>query len=377
MRVLVAPDNFKDSLSASEVYEAVENGLKRFDPDIQTIFHPMADGGEGSLAALGHFLEWTTIKCKVHDPLFRPIEASYQISGKTAYIEMAQASGLELLAIAERNCLNTSTIGTGKLIKDAIDKGVDKLYLFIGGSATNDAGIGMAHALGFRFLDQKGRVLQPTGRSLGLIETIDRGSAISIPNHLQVFVVSDVNNILFGPLGATHVYARQKGASGSAVELLENGMKHFSSIIAKTFQKDISREPGSGAAGGMGAGAMIFLNASLVPGCKTIMRLSNFEKKLIDCDLVITGEGRLDDQTIHNKVVYEVAKKAHHHKIPLAIIAGRNEASETTLSQINPWRLCVIQPEGMTVEESIKRSAELIEALSYEMALAFDQQKPV
>ncbi|MEQ1588006.1 MAG: glycerate kinase, partial [Cyclobacteriaceae bacterium] len=235
MTILIAPDKFKGSLSAKGVCEAVRTGLLKLDPSLSIITVPLADGGEGTSELLTINSRGSVINCSVSDPLFRKVNASYGISGDgtTAFIEMASASGLHLLTKEERNPLNTTTYGTGELIKDAIERGVNKIILAIGGSATNDAGIGMAAALGMKFIDKNGNELQPIGSNLIHIHSIVDAHFLPKKNKIQFVVLCDVDNELYGPSGAAFVYGPQKGADAQTVQLLDQGLKHFASVVEK------------------------------------------------------------------------------------------------------------------------------------------------
>ncbi len=365
MKILIAPDKFKDSLTADEVCLAIQKGIYKFDSKIETILHPLADGGEGTLDVLEKTMNLQTVHVEVHDPLFRPISFFYKKNNDTAFIEMAATSGLQLLKNEERNPMHTTTFGTGELILDAIQKGVKKIYLFIGGSATNDAGIGMAAALGFRFFDKENNLLSPVGRNLIHIHSIDSKEVKIDISKVEVNVVCDVENVLFGKNGAAYVYASQKGASPSDVELLDEGLRNFSKKIKEHFQKDISPTKGAGAAGGLGAGAMIFLNAKNQSGIQTILRITDFEKKLRGVDLVITGEGKLDAQTLEGKVVKGVADICKKKNVPVDVICGTDE-----LNILQKEKLCVrdIEPilkEGVTLHQAISEAKERVQRIAF------------
>lgn len=336
MKVLLAPDKFKGTLTAAEVCSHITHGLLQQDPALEVIAHPMADGGEGTLDILKAHLHTTTCQVTVQDPHFRPIQATYEYHDRTAYIEMSRASGLALLAPTERNPRLTSTFGTGQLIRHAMVQGARKVFLFVGGSATNDAGVGMAHALGYRFLDEKGHELRPVGESLGLIDRIDTAQVDPLLKQAAFEVVCDVRNLLCGKEGATWVYARQKGATDADIAVLEAGMLRFQSLLEDTFQQDIAHLAGGGAAGGLGAGAVAFLQAALSPGTPTLMTLTGLSSRLEDVDFVITGEGKVDDQTLQGKVVQGVAAEASRRNIPFGIICGVAEQVERVQQTLSP-----------------------------------------
>lgn len=317
--ILVAPDKFKGSLSAEVFCDAVEEAINEMAIGVKTRKHPMADGGDGSLAILKHYLDVEEITVEVNDPLFRPIEAAYLRYGDTAYIEMASASGIALLQPHERNCMNTTSLGFGQLIRHAISSGAKTLYLFIGGSSTCDAGIGMATALGYQFLDVSGKAIVAIGKNLQKVKRIlpPKGR-----KEITVTTLCDVQNPLYGLNGSAQVYAPQKGASPDEIIKLDKGLKHISKKIKQYLNRDIAHIKGAGAAGGMGAGTIAFLDAQLQSGTQTMMQLTNFEDALQDVDLVITGEGKLDEQTLSGKLVSGVSSTARKRKIPVMAIAG-------------------------------------------------------
>lgn len=333
MRILIASDAFKDALAAPEVCARMAAGIQSALPDAEISTCPLADGGEGTFEVLAEQLRLETVWVDAVDPLFRPIRAPYGINTTEgiAVIEMAKTAGLQLLPFAERNPMFTTTTGVGYQIKDALEKGVRRIMLAIGGSATNDAGIGMATALGWRFLDQNDLEISPIGNHLSQIRTIHPPS--NRPK-VQVDVICDVTNPLFGPSGAARVYARQKGASDSEIALLDAGLQHFASV-AQDFNPAIDPHfPGAGAAGGMGYGSMFFLGAKLWSGINLVMDLVAFEKKLESADLVITGEGKIDHQTARGKLVQGICRLAAQHQKPVVALCGMLEASEADVQAL-------------------------------------------
>jgi len=326
MKFLVAPDKFKGSLTAEEVTSAIAKGIALYDPSAVVIPFPLADGGDGTARILTLHNHGRMIRVTVNNPVFEQVEAEYGISGdgRTAFMEMASASGLRLLTPDKQNCFHTSTLGTGEMLSDALGRGVKKIILGIGGSATNDAGIGMATALGYRFLDHQGNRLDPVGRNLIDIRTIDRSGIMFAPGSVEVLVACDVDNPLYGPHGAAYVYGPQKGASPEELDQLNNGLINFAAIVKSQLGTDIADIPGSGAAGGLGAGCMVFLQASLVPGIQLVMEQSGFEEAVRKCDLVITGEGKIDEQTFRGKVVDGVCRVAARHHKPVLAVCGQN-----------------------------------------------------
>jgi len=324
MKILIAPDKFKGSLTADEVAEAMAEGIRSVNPDIEAIKFPLADGGDGTAAILTKHFNGEFIPVKVHNPLFEIIEASYGYSesGRTAFIEMSAASGLRLIPAEKQNPLNTSTLGTGEMIMDAIRHGAEKIILGIGGSATNDAGIGMAAAMGFRFLDHDGNELKPVGANLEFIQSIDDSTLHYNLAGVDVQVACDVDNPLTGKRGAAWVYGPQKGATSETILKLDKGLKNFARVVKEKYGKDISRLPGAGAAGGLGAGAMVFLNARLRSGVELVMDITMFEDHLKNADLIITGEGKIDDQSFQGKVLSGITKLAKKYNLPVIAVCG-------------------------------------------------------
>ncbi len=324
MKILIAPDKFKGSLTAGEVAEAVAEGIQLVNPDHEVIRFPLADGGDGTASILTNHFSGAFVKIAVHDPLFNIIEAVYGYAEtiKTAFIEMSAASGLRLIPKEIQNPLYTTTLGTGEMIRDAISRGAQKIVLGIGGSATNDAGTGMAAALGYKFLDRNGMELKPVGENLEFIHCIDDSDLFFDLAGIDVQVACDVDNPLYGKNGAAHVYSPQKGATLVMVKKLDKGLRNFASIVMEKYGMNICRIPGSGAAGGLGAGAVIFLNARLVSGIKLVMDITKFDDHLKTSNMVITGEGKIDDQSFQGKVIDGVTKLAKKYNIPVMAVCG-------------------------------------------------------
>ncbi|ACT96230.1 glycerate kinase [Dyadobacter fermentans] len=324
MNILVAPDKFRGSLEAAEVCNAIENGVRKAFPNAKVTSIPLADGGEGTSKILTQQANGSEVTVTALDPLNRPLKATYGISADhhVAFIEMAAASGLGLLKTEERNPLLTSTFGTGQLIVDALDKGVKTIILGIGGSATTDGGIGMAEALGFAFKDKDGHTLLPNGQSLGKIASIDVHNADPRLALVSVVVACDVTNPLFGKDGAAFVYGPQKGADPKMVVELDHGLQNLAQVATRVFGRDVSLVPGAGAAGGLGAGCMWFLNATLKDGISIVMEQCNVASLVEHADLVITGEGKVDEQTLAGKVVKGLAGLCRSHHVPLAVVCG-------------------------------------------------------
>lgn len=324
MRIALSPNAFKGSLTALEAAECMRKGFHAALPRASFILIPMADGGDGTLQAVVDATGGRLLRKRVHDPLGRFVAARFGLSGDggTAIIEMAEASGLVLLKSRERNPLLTSTRGTGELICKALDLGVRKIVIGIGGSATNDGGTGMARALGVRFLDASGKDLPEGGGSLVRLERIDMSRRDHRLQGVALDIACDVNNPLVGPHGATRVYAPQKGATPAMVKTLEAGLVRLGRVIRSDIGLDVAKVPGAGAAGGMGAGLMAFAGGRLKPGVEIVADVVRLRERLRGCDLVVTGEGRMDGQTVHGKTPVGVARVAQALGIPVIAIVG-------------------------------------------------------
>jgi glycerate kinase len=371
---LLAPDKFKDSLSSFEVCTAIEEGLLQACPLFRVVKLPMADGGDGLAGVIRYYTGAVPQRVPVQDPLGRIINAEWLLSadGKTAFIEMAEASGLGRLKTTEYNPLKTSTFGTGQLIRAAVEAGVQHVILGIGGSATNDGGIGMAAALGIRFLDEDGNELAPVGGNLGRISTIDRSGIINLQS-LLFEVACDVKNPLLGTKGATLVYAPQKGANASMLKILEEGMQHFAGILEKDLGTDVTGIEGGGAAGGMGAGSVAFLGASLVSGISLVMQYAALEKHLAEADIVITGEGKVDEQTLQGKVVAGVASLARQYQKRVIAFCGSQSISSAELEASGIEAVFPIMKYPMTLEESKKNAFTLLKDTAFSVGSLLKQ----
>ncbi len=323
-KIVIACDSFKGSLSSGDVGTAAAEGIHRVDPSVETRIVAVADGGEGTVQALVSGLEGTYISCQVRGPLDDTVDATYGISGDghTAIMEMAQASGLTLIPESRRNPLYTSTYGTGQMIKDALDRGCTTILMGIGGSATNDGGMGLLEALGVRFLNVRGTELKPCGKSLGEIHSIDLSGMDRRARDAEFMIACDVDNPLFGPDGAAYVFAPQKGADEAAVKHLDEGLRNYARVIQQTIGRDVSSMPGAGAAGGLGACFAAFFNATLKPGIELMLDAIHFDDIIAGADMIITGEGQLDSQTVHGKTPYGVLQHGLRRHIPVVAIGG-------------------------------------------------------
>lgn len=326
-KIVIAPDSFKGSLSAVEVADCMEEAIRSVFPEVEVVKIPLGDGGEGTAAALTAALGGNLCRCRAHDPLMRPIEASYGLSadGTTAVIEMAAASGLTLLSPAERDPWIASTYGTGELIRDALERGCRRFWIGIGGSATNDAGTGMLQALGFRFLDKEGRTLGMGGKILGEIHAVDRSGVLPELREASFTVACDVDNPFCGERGAAYVFARQKGADEAMIRRLDEGMARFARLVRLTEGVELRDLPGAGAAGGLGGGFVAFLRAELKPGIRLVLDALRFEERARGADLVLTGEGKIDGQTCQGKAPVGVLRAAARLGIPVIALGGAVE----------------------------------------------------
>ena len=347
-KIIVASDSFKGSLSSAEVAAAVAEGVRDVCPECKVVCLEVGDGGEGTSGALMRALGGSAVSCETHDPLMRPIIADYGISadGRTAVIDMAAASGLTLLRSEERNPLLTTTFGTGEMIADALRSGCRRVIVGLGGSATNDGGTGMLAALGIRFLNARGEVLPGTGESLEKIVCADCSGALTGLAAAEFIAACDVESPLCGPRGAAYVYAPQKGADAAATEALDRGLRNFGEIAETVYGHGILEAEGAGAAGGAGAGMMAYLHARMVPGAELLLDALNFDRLVADADLVITGEGRMDEQTLMGKLPLRVLRRAAAHGIPVIALAGSVSVTD------NPGfaAIAAVSPDGCPLE---------------------------
>ena len=324
MKIVIAPNSFKGSLSATQAARAIGRGVLQALPDAQIVEVPVADGGDGTVEALVTANHGTFQWANVEGPLGDPVHASYGLieGGTTAVIELATASGFELITAARRDPRKTSTYGFGQLLEAARSAGASKVIAGIGGSATNDAGAGMAQALGYRLLDDAGHDLPRGGAALLRLHQIEGAHFDPSWRAIEVLVACDVTNPLLGPQGASHVYGPQKGADEQAVELLDRALANFATVVERDLGKRVADVAGAGAAGGAGAGLIAFLDARLVRGAPLIVQTAGLDEALKGADLVITGEGRIDAQTAFGKAPGEVARRAQAAGVPVLFLAG-------------------------------------------------------
>ncbi len=366
-RVIVAPQSFKGSADAVAVAAAIGRGVRRAWPDAHIEEVPLADGGEGTVHALVRATKGTLRTARVHDPLLREIDAEWGLlgDGTTAVVEMAAASGLPLLRADERDPRITSTLGTGELILAAATSGAHRLVVGIGGSATNDGGAGMARAFGYRFLDREGHDLSEGGAPLAHLARID-GQTDPRLVRVRIDVACDVRNPLLGPQGASAVYGPQKGASPEVVHELDAALGRYADVVERFVGRPIRDVPGAGAAGGLGAGLLAFLDARLVSGAELVLGAVGFAKRIVGADLVITGEGRIDRQSGFGKLTGAVVDAAHRANVPVAAVAGSlGRGHEVlTLERIE------VASDGVPAARAMADPLPLIEAAAERLAKA-------
>ena len=323
MKLLFAPDSFKGSMSSRHVISLLTTAAKEIFPDCEILSVPMADGGEGTMEVLVEVMKGSFARHTVTGPSGRPVPARYgMIDEHTAMIEMAEASGLTLISEEERNPCETSSFGTGELIAHVLKKGYSHIIMAIGGSATNDGGMGAAAALGVRFLDKRGQELRPAGKNLAHIHTIDSSHLLPELSQALITIICDVKNPLTGPNGSTFVYGPQKGGTKEQLHSLEEGMIHYANLIKSQFGKDYSQMEGCGAAGGISVPFLTFSNARLESGIQTVLNTIRFDDLLSDIDLVVTGEGQTDGQSAYGKVLAGIGTACQKKGIPAAAIVG-------------------------------------------------------
>jgi len=367
MKIVIAPDSFKGSLTALEVANSIEEGLIKYNKDFIIEKVPMADGGEGTVESLVSLTNGEIVTVKVKDPLMREIEGFYGLLGdkKTAVIEMAAASGLPLLKENERNPLITSSYGTGQLIKDALDRGCKNFIIGIGGSATNDGGTGMLKALGAKFLDKDNKEIRDGAAELDQLYKIDMADFDERIFQSDIKVACDVENPLCGDNGASFVFGPQKGADKPMMKILDNNLCHYGKVLESTFNLEVMNVPGSGAAGGMGAALIAVVKAQLERGIDIIIRESKLSEKLKDTSLVFTGEGRIDYQTKFGKTPFGVASEAKKKSIPVIALAGSIGEGTDTLYELGFDGIFSIIDKPMTLDDAIKNSSELVKEAAY------------
>ena len=361
-KVVVASDSFKGCLTSMQVAEGVEAGIRKCCPDCQVVKLAVADGGEGTVDALLETMGGRRVSAEVSDPLGRPCMAEYAIlsDSYTAVMEMSSASGLTLLKHEERNPLLASTYGTGQMIADALDRGCRRFLIGIGGSATNDAGMGMMEALGCRFLDEDGNALRGCGEALSRVVTLDMSDLRPEAGESEFIVACDVDSPLHGPQGAAYVYGPQKGATSEMLIRLDDGLRNMSDLIVREMGIQVADMPGAGAAGGLGGAFKAFLNAELRKGAEMVLDAIGFDEIIKDADLVITGEGRIDAQTMTGKLPYAVARRAGAQGIPVLAICGRAEIQ----SHPSFTAICPVTPPETPLQTALQPSVATLNIMN-------------
>ena len=364
--IVLAPDSFKESMTAKEVCEAIERGIRKANSQIRCIHVPMADGGEGTMQSLVDATGGRVYSKEVVGPLGNNVVAEYGIlgNGEIGVIEMASASGIHLVDSEKRNPLITTTFGTGQLIKACLDKGVKKLLIGIGGSATNDGGAGFIQALGGRLLDENGDDLSYGGGALAKLHTIDLSNLDERLKYVSVEVACDVNNPLCGKEGASYVFGPQKGATREMIEILDQNLSHYAEVIKEQLGKDVISKAGAGAAGGLGAGLMAFLDVKLKSGIEMVIEYANLEEKVRDADMVWTGEGSIDFQTQYGKTPLGVAMIAKKYNKPVIALAGRVGNDIDVLYDKGIDAIFGIMRGVTSIEEALVKGPENVEKTS-------------
>jgi|TARA_B110000285_G_C15141485_1_gene631011 glycerate kinase len=358
LNVLIIPDSFKGSLTATEVAKIMAKKVKQLFPKSTCHTMPFSDGGEGALKVLEEHATGTIINCEATDALSRPIKANYFLfkDQKSAWIELSKTAGLTQIKEADRNPLKTSTIGTGKMIFHALNKGCTTLYLGIGGSATQDIGCGIIHALGGKFIDSKGKGLSPNGANLINIETIDLSEIDPRIFKMKWIIGCDVQNTLLGINGSAHTYAKQKGATPEMINELEEGGRHFTEIVERQFGKKIDQLTGGGAAGGVSAGLFGVFNACLEEGFELLAKQTQLKSLIKQMDLVITGEGNYDVQSTFGKLPFQVAQLTKQLNIPTLLFAGKTKIK--AVKEMPHLMIYQTKPQEMSTKEAMKKAAE-------------------
>jgi glycerate kinase len=370
MKIVIAPDSFKDSLSAQGVADAIALGLAQVWPDAQLIKCPMADGGEGTVESILAACEGQQRRTLVRGPLGAMVEAAWGWlpQSHTAIIEMAEASGLQLVPVAQRDACISSTFGTGQLIHAALDAGAQRVILAIGGSATNDGGAGAMQALGVKLLDAQGQALSPGGLALAQLARVDLSEIDPRLAQVRFDIAADVNNPLCGPHGASAIFGPQKGASPAQVEQLDRALGHFADHCAQALKHDVRDEPGSGAAGGLGFAAKAFLGAQFKAGVEVVAELVGLADAVAGADLVITGEGRFDAQTLRGKTPFGVARVAREHGVPVIVIAGTLGDGYQALYEHGIDAAFALASGPMTLEQACAEAPRLLRERATDVA---------
>ena len=369
MKIVIAPDSFKESLSAEQVAAAIARGWQSVDGQAQCVLRPMADGGEGTVDALLAAVGGQRRECQVRGPLGEPVQAHWGwLDNATAVIEMAAASGLHWVEPAQRDACITTTFGTGELIRQALDAGAKRIVLGLGGSATNDGGAGMLQALGVRLLDAEGAELAPGGAALAHLQQVDLSGLDPRLAKVEVQVAADVDNPLCGPRGASAVFGPQKGANPAQVAVLDAALGHYAAKVAQVLGEDHAKFPGVGAAGGVGFAARALLKASFRPGIELVADVAGLAEAVADADLVITGEGRLDQQSLHGKTPIGVARVAQAAGVPVIALAGSLGEGYQALYGAGIQAAFSLVSGPMSLQQAMAEATELLAARSADIA---------
>lgn len=376
-KIIIATDSFKDSLDAPEVCQAIRRGIKKAVPRALIHTLPLGDGGEGTARLLAQAMQAEWISTQVEDPLGRPIRAGYGWlePAKTAYLDMAEASGLQHLASSARDPFRTHTFGFGQLLKHALAKGAKKLIIGIGGSATSEGGMGMAIAFGYQFFDEKGKELLPGGKQLNNIHRISPPEQHPVPEDCEVSILCDVNHPLYGPQGAAAVFAPQKGASPNQIKVLDKGLRQLAVRIQRDLHIDVHHLAGGGAAGGLGAGLVAFARGVLRPGIDHILELVDFENFIQGADVLITGEGKLDAQTGGGKLIQGICRKAAEKNIPVIALCGSLEVSPPEIQKIGLQAAFSISSGPKSLDKALKQTAKRLEEVAENLFRAINLTK--
>ena len=380
MKLLLIPDKFKGSLTSEEVSKAFISGVEKAGLKFTSRYIKASDGGDGFMDAVANYRACISVQVISENPLGKPIQSYYLYNKKnnSAYIELANASGMELLNADERDPMLTSTYGTGLQIIDAIKKGVKHIYIGLGGSATNDGGIGIAKAMGYSFLDAQGKKLLPVGSSLVKIKSIDDSKVSENLSQVSFYAVNDVTNPLFGKTGAAFVYAAQKGATESVIQELDKGLENLNKVVVEKYSTNNALLPGSGAAGGAAYGLKTFLGAKYISGIDFILELSEVEKLLGSekFDFIVTGEGKIDEQTLNGKLIQGVVRLGEKYSIKVIAICGKLEVSKIELTKKGIFDVFEIRDPDKTLEYNMRNAEQLLSKKATEYFLS-SQENPL
>ena len=363
MKIIISPQGFKGGISGLEAAKAIERGVLAAAPDTETVLLPVADGGDGTLHALVDATGGEIFISTVTGPINQQVEAQWGVmgDGRTAVIEMARASGLAMVPQRRRNPNTTTTLGTGQILKEAIERGFNRIIVGLGGSATNDAGAGMATALGAKFMDSEGNALPPGGAALARLDRIDTSGLIDGLSGVEIVGATDVTNPLCGPTGASEIFGPQKGASKEVVAELDSALANFARVVKRDLGVDVLDVPGAGAAGGLGAGLIAFVGGTLQSGIDMVCQVLEFDRHLEGADLVFTGEGRADKSTVFDKAPVGVARHAMAHGVPSILLAGSLGEGHEELYEHGVASILCISDGAMTFQQALGRTGKMLQ----------------